>query len=515
MYTTPDEFKARYATLQATFASGKTKSVEWRKWQLKQFWWMMEDGEEALVAAMKGDLHRHPYESITVEIRAVKATVLEMLDHVEEWAKGEVPAAPGLLFRLMGKTWIRSEPYGVVMVIAAWNFALASLILPALAAVAAGNCVVLKPAEGTARTQNVLAELANKYLDSEAICAVTGGPQETAAMLEYKFNHICFTGGSRVGRLVAMAAAKHLTPTILELGGQAPAIVTRSADIELAAKRLANTKLANGGQVCLCVNHVFVHPDIHDQFVQRTVYWLQQFLREGTDQMARIVNEHHFDRVTGLLGKTEGTVVYGGDSDRTTRFVHPAVVTEVSVLDSLMSEELFAPILPVIKADVDAALATITSMPHPLALYIFSRDRQEIDRILDATNSGGVTVNDAMLHSAVPSVPFGGVGESGHGAYGGKWGFDAFSHQRTVLFMGGSWVDKVLSMRYPPFNMANLKYLALSKPKFRRGEAMAEQRRKQRGFPIGPLITLILGGYLMRDYLGISTLINRIVERYP
>ena len=294
-------------------------------------------------------------------------------------------------------------------------------------------------------------------------------------MLETKFNHIFYTGGAKVGRIIATAAAKHLTPVVLELGGQAPVIVTKSANIDLAAKRIAHAKLTNGGQVCLNGNHVFADAAIHDQLLDRLQYWFDKFLEKGNEQFATIINERHFDRISGLLKSTAGVVVYGGELDRDRKYIKPTIVRDVMTDDSLMSEELFAPIAPVIVADVERAIRIVKSMPPPLGMYIFSKNQAEIDHILDNTTSGGVTINDLMIHAGVPHAPFGGVGESGYGSYHGKYGFDAFSHTRTVV-APPTWLEMVMNFRYAPFDMKNAKFADIKsnlvgKP----GETMEQQ----------------------------------------
>lgn len=319
---------------------------------------------------------------------------------------------------------------------------------------------MLKPSELAPVIQELLVDLVPKYLDPSAIRVVTGGPAETGHILTHKFNHIFYTGGGKVGRIIAEAAAKHLTPIVLELGGQAPVIVTKSANIDIAAKRIAHAKLTNSGQVCLNANHVFADPAVHDQLIERLRYWFDKFLENGDDSLSAIINERHFDRVSGLLKSTAGVVVYGGSTDRSRRHVQPTVVRDVMIDDSLLSEELFAPITPIVVADVDRAIRIIGSMPHPLGLYIFSQHQGEIKHILDNTNSGGVTINDIMLHAGVPNAPFGGVGESGYGSYHGKFGFDAFSHTRTVV-SPANWMETLLSFRYRPFDPKNLKWLAV------------------------------------------------------
>jgi aldehyde dehydrogenase (NAD+) len=260
------------------------------------------------------------------------------------------------------------------------------------------------------------------------------------------------------------------------LQGQAPVIVTKSADVDLAAKRIAFIKLTNSGQVCLNCNHVFADPAVHDQLLARLQFWFDKFLEKGPEQFATIINERHFDRIAGLLKSTSGVVVYGGELDRERKYVKPTIVRDVMTDDSLMSEELFAPIAPVLVADVERAIRIINSMPAALALYIFSKDQAEIGHILDHTSSGGVTVNDCMMHAGVPHAPFGGVGESGYGSYHGKYGFDAFSHTRTVV-APPTWLEMVMSFRYPPYDMKNAKYAdikssLIGKP----GETMQQQQ---------------------------------------
>lgn len=405
----------------------------------------------------------------------MKGDILENLENFATWAKDDVPDA-GFVMGTLGRARLRKEPLGVALILGAWNFPMLLCVMPMVAAIAAGNCVMLKPSELAHNTEQLLLELIPKYLDQEAIQVVTGGPQETTMILEKKFNHIFYTGSNTVGKIVAKAASKYLTPVVLELGGQAPAVVTKSADVDLAAKRMAYAKLLNVGQICLNVNHVFVDPAVHDQLIQRLIFWYEEMQKDGEEDFSRIINERHFDRIITLLDKTDGQIAYGGDTNREKKYIKPTIVTDVTTSDSLLSEELFAPIAPIIKADVDDAITTINSMPHPLGLYIFSKDQKEIDHIIDSTTSGGVTINDIMIHAGVPNAPFGGVGESGYGSYHGKFGFDAFSHTRTVV-APPTWLEKVMSFRYAPYNMDNRKYFDVkNKLGFKKGETMEDQR---------------------------------------
>lgn len=473
------KFELTYDTLWSSFSAGKTKNVKWRKWQLKQLFWLIDENEEALLSAMTEDLHRHPFESLSTDINETKTEILEMIENVDKWSKGEAPKNAGFMFGTIGKAWIRKEPFGVALVIGAWNFPLGTLFGPAIAAIAAGNAVLLKPSELAPSCEKLITELVFRYLDTSAIGVVTAGPDDMATVLKPRYGFIFYTGGSRVGRIVATAAAKHVTPTALELGGQAPGIVTRHANIDLAAKRLANAKLMNLGQVCVNVNHVFVDPEIYDALLERLIYWMSKFVDEGSETLARMISRRHFDRVSGLVEKTEGSIIYTGIHDSSTNAFHPTIVADVTMEDSLISEELFGPVLPVIKANMSDAIEFINQRPTPLGMYIFSEKKSEIDHILNSTNSGGVTVNDVAVHADVPSAPFGGVGESGYGSYHGKWGFDTFSHNRTVLHMPGSWVEYLTKWRYPPFSMANRGEVDIARPKFRKGETMADQRESK------------------------------------
>lgn len=331
VYTTPEQLDNAYTTLHKTFKTGKTKSLAWRKWQLKQLFWMIADNEEAIARVLKTDLNRHEFESYSGDIEGVKKDILNTLAHVEEWAADEIPDA-GFLFGTLGSARIRKEPLGVALIIGTWNFPFILTVCPLVAAIAAGCCAIVKPAETVVATQDLIAALIPKYLDQEAIRVVTGGPKEATMILERRFDHIFYTGSTKIAKIIAAAAAKHLTPTVLELGGQAPCIVTPSADIETAAKRIVFSKYLNNGQICLSANHVFVDPSIHDKFVERAIHWLGQYLEDGGEGDAvRIVNEQNYDRLVGLLKQTEGKIVYGGKTDREDKYIQQTLVTNVTM----------------------------------------------------------------------------------------------------------------------------------------------------------------------------------------
>ncbi|KAI6377894.1 hypothetical protein MCOR25_002411 [Pyricularia grisea] len=477
-YSTQAEVDDAHRTLHATFRTGLTKDLAWRRWQLKQMWWMMDENTDRIFDALKADLNRHQFESLFTDIRAVKSDIISHLKNLEDWTSTQ-PINTGIPFgsKLL-KARVRKDPLGVAFIIGAWNYPLMLLLQPVISAIAAGCCVLLKPSDLSAHCERLLQELVPKYLDPRAIRVVTGGPAETAYMLEKRFNHIFFTGSTKIGRVVAAAAAKHLTPTVLELGGQDPAIVHKTADIDYSARRIAYSKFQNAGQVCLSVNHVFVDPAVAEDFIERVSYWSAKFVEgDAKDHLCRIVNDRNFDRLCGLLDATSGKVAHGGARDRETCYMQPTVVRNVTMADPLLSEELFGPILPVVVATPEEAIRAIDAGPSPLALYIFARDDAFVEHVLDRTLSGGVTVNNVMVHAGIGDAPFGGVGDSGHGAYHGRHGVDSFVHHRPVV-QTPSWLDKLIGFMYPPFDMAHAGKMAVKNSLgFKKGETMEDQRR--------------------------------------
>ncbi|KAH6616459.1 Aldehyde/histidinol dehydrogenase [Boeremia exigua] len=475
LYSSRDDIDKAVRILRATFRSGRTKDLKYRKWQLKQLYWLVADNHEAIIDALHKDLGRPEFET-RLNIKGMQDDIVYHIKHFERWARGETPKS-GFIFSNVGRTHLRAEPRGLVFIIGPWNFPDTLTITPLAAAISAGCTALIKPSELAANFTDLFVKLAPKYLDSESYALVTGAASETQYMLSHKFDHIFFTGSTPVAKHVAAAAAKHLTPTVLELGGQCPAIVTKTANVDLAAKRIAAAKFMNAGQICLSVNHVFIDPKVHDDFINRLKHWNQSFTSNGeSDAMCTIINDRNFGRLEGLLNKTQGNVVYGGSGhDRNLLKLKTTVVDNVGLGDSLLSEELFGPLLPIMEADSKQAVEMINNLPHPLGLYIFSHDQSEIDYVLDNTLSGGVTINDTLLHAGVPEVPFGGVGDSGMGAYHGKYGFDTFTHLRAVVQMP-DWLDKFMGFRYPPYDLTKSNPMTtFSAPPFKRGETLQDQ----------------------------------------
>jgi aldehyde dehydrogenase (NAD+) len=444
------------AGLRATFDRGHTRPLQWRMGQLRALERMVNENSDAIVSALQADLGKPSFEAWAAEIGVALRDVKEMMKHVSGWMRTERVGAP--LIVQPGKGEIYKDPLGVVLIISAWNYPFNLAIAPMLGAIAAGNAVIIKPSEVASHTSAVIARLMGDYLDTEAIRVVEGGIPETTTLLGERFDHILYTGNGTVGRIVMTAAAKYLTPVTLELGGKSPCYVHRSADLKTTCRRIAWGKFTNAGQTCIAPDYILVDETIHDQFIEQMVKTLHQFYGDDPQQgqrLCRIINERHHDRLMRLIDS--GDAVIGGTGDRDDRYIAPTVLTNVSPDSPVMSEEIFGPILPVLKVgSVDDAVTFVNARPKPLALYIFTGDDHVAKQILSRTSSGGATVNHTMLHFAVSDLPFGGVGESGMGAYHGRASFDTFTHRKSVLkkpFM----IDP--SIMYPPYDDSKEKWI--------------------------------------------------------
>lgn len=440
--------------VRATFNNGSTRPLAWRKHQLERMIAMLEENEEDFLQALAHDLGKPRPEGFITDIAFVISEIELMLKNLKKWNKPERVPTP--LVSMPAKSRRIPQPLGVVLVIAPWNYPVQLLLVPAAGALAAGNAVVLKPSEVSSATSTVLARLVPQYLDPTAVAIVEGGVAETTALLEQRFDHIFYTGNGTVGRIVMATAAKHLTPVTLELGGKSPVIVDKSANVRVAARRIAWGKWLNAGQTCVAPDYVLVHRDIETQLVEELRNTLVEF--HGVDphrspDYGRIVSPRHFDRLASLLA--DGQAVIGGQVNADERYIAPTVMTDVRLDSRLMTEEIFGPLLPIIPVgDVQAAVRFITARPHPLALYVFAEDRQVIDNVVTNTTAGGVTVNGTILHLTSPHLPFGGVGESGMGAYHGKSGVRLFQHMKPVLTRGTR-IDP--SLAYPPYTDKKIK----------------------------------------------------------
>jgi aldehyde dehydrogenase (NAD+) len=453
---TPSPAARIVAELRAAFESGKTKSYDWRMQQLGALAHMLDEHREDLLGALEADLGKSRHEGWLAELILCPAEAAHARKHLRSWMEPIKVPTPKVL--QPAKCSVRPEPLGVALILGPWNYPLQLMLLPLIGALSAGNCAVLKPSEVAEHSSHLLAELVTRYLDQDCVRVVEGGAEAATSLLQQRFDHIFFTGSDAVARKVMIAAARHLTPVTLELGGKSPAIVERSADLSVTANRIAWGKFVNAGQTCVAPDYVLVERPVEEALLAQLIRAIRHFYGDDPRQSpdyARIINERHHQRLVRLM---EGCrVMHGGEHDPASRYFAPTLLRETRVDSPVMTEEIFGPLLPVVPVDsVRDAVAFVHSRPRPLALYLFTRDRAIADQILGATSSGGACVNDAVVQLAAHELPFGGVGESGFGAYHGRQGFETFSHRRGLL-------DKSfkldLELRYPPYDEQKVKWL--------------------------------------------------------
>ncbi|MCV7221141.1 aldehyde dehydrogenase family protein [Mycolicibacterium elephantis] len=439
--------------LRETFNTGRTKDLAWRKQQLEAMERLVTENEDAIAEALHQDLGRNRFEAWLADIASTAGEAKDAAKNVRKWARRRYRLLE--LSQLPGRGWVEYEPYGTVLIIGAWNFPFVLTLGPAIGAIAAGNTVVLKPSEVCPASSALMAELVPKYLDNDAIAVVEGDGAVSQELIAQGFDHICFTGGTEIGRKVYEAAAPHLTPVTLELGGKSPVIVSADADLDVAAKRIAWTKLINSGQICIAPDYVLADAKIRDQLVDKIRDAVTKFESENPDGK-RIVNERHFNRLTSALAATKGDVVVGGGSDPAKLSIQPTVVVDPDPAEPLMTDEIFGPILPVVTVkSLDDAIGFVNSRPKPLAAYLFTKTKSIRERVIKEVSAGGMVINHLLFHFATNKLPFGGVGPSGMGAYHGKYGFEQFSHKKTVMTKPTR--PDVGAFIYPPYTEKALK----------------------------------------------------------
>jgi aldehyde dehydrogenase (NAD+) len=433
--------------LRKTFATGRTRDVAWRKRQLLALERMVTENEPAIAAALEQDLGRKPFESWLADIASTAGEAADAAKHVGKWTKRKHRLLEKA--QLPGRAWIEYEPFGTVLVIGAWNFPFALTLGPAVGAIAAGNTVVLKPSEVSPASSALMAELIPRYLDNDAIAVIEGDGAVSQELIAQGFDKLCFTGGTEIGRKVYEGAAKHLTPVTLELGGKSPVIVAADADIDVAAKRIAWTKLINSGQICIAPDYVLADAKIRDELVTKIGEAVAAF-EAGNSGGKRIVNERHFGRLTAALAATKGTVAIGGGSDAANIEIQPTVVVDPATDEPLMTDEIFGPILPIVTVgSLDEAIDFVNSRPKPLAAYLFTKAKSVRERVIKEVPAGGMLVNHLLFQFSTTKLPFGGVGPSGMGAYHGRFGFEEFSHRKSVLTKPTR--PDLTAMIYPPY----------------------------------------------------------------
>jgi aldehyde dehydrogenase (NAD+) len=443
---TEEQVAQTVARLRATFAGGRTRELRWRLDQLAAVRKLLDESEDQIAEALASDLGRPAHDAWLGDVASSKAEASYARKHLRRWMRRRRTGMP--LSMRPGRAFYQYEPLGVVLVIGPWNYPMYLTLGPLIGALAAGNCAVVKPSEHAPATSALLARLIPEYLDADAVAVLEGEAATTQALLEQGLDHAFFTGGPEIGKRVMEGAARHLTPVTLELGGKSPVIVAKDANLQVAARRIAWTKLLNSGQTCIAPDYVLVEEPVRDELVELITSTVQAF-RAGEQGGLRVVNERQFDRLTGLLGTSSGRVALGGASDRGTLTVQPTVLVDPDPESPVMTEEIFGPILPVLTvASLTDAIAFVNGRPKPLAAYLFSSSKESGERLLAEVSSGGAVINHLSMHCLVPQLPFGGVGNSGMGAYHGEWGFQTFSHRKAVLAKPAR-PDPMLM--YPPY----------------------------------------------------------------
>jgi aldehyde dehydrogenase (NAD+) len=436
------------ARLRQTYSTGKTRSVEWRRAQLRALEKMIAENEPAIADALAKDLDRSPFEAWLADAATTAGEARYAAKHVKKWVRRKHRLLE--LAQLPGRGWVEYEPYGTVLVIGAWNYPFYLTLGPAVGAIAAGNTVLLKPSEIAQASAALMAELVPRYLDRDAIAVVEGDGAVSQELIAQGFDRVFFTGGTEIGRKVYEGAAPHLTPVTLELGGKSPVIVAADADVDVAAKRIAWIKLLNAGQTCVAPDYVLADATIRDELVEKIGQAITKFRAQEKTSGLRIVNQRQFDRLTEYLATTKGTIALGGNSDASTLRLEPTVVVDPDPDEPLMSNEIFGPILPVISVQsLDDAIRFVNSRPKPLSAYLFTKTRAVRERVIREVPAGGMLVNHLAFQVSTAKLPFGGVGASGMGAYHGRWGFEEFSHRKSVLTKPTR--PDISSFVYPPY----------------------------------------------------------------
>ncbi|KAF9016430.1 aldehyde dehydrogenase [Hymenopellis radicata] len=458
VYTPLDQIDSVRDDLDATFRSGRLSSIDYRKYLLTQIAYMLRDNTVAIEDALFSDLGKPKFEVHMLEIDLAITEIAIVLKNLSKWAAPEKPA-----FSLVWSATRRvvyKQGKGVCLIVGPFNYPISVCVRPIVSAIAAGNTVVFKPSESTPAMSALFVEMFPKYIDPGVLRVVNGGVEVMEKLLDMRWAHLVFTGSTRVGRIVSIAAAKTLTPVTMELGGKSPVFIHPSCDMQIAARRILWGKVLNAGQTCIAPDYVLVPKELQAEFVGALKKAHDEFYPDGPlvpGAMGKMVTVEAFKRVAGLLKATQGTIAFGGDADEVAKAIAPTVVVDVPFDDALMSEEIFGPVLPIISVDtLDEGIEFVNKGEHPLAIYVFAKDEQFKKKVISQTQSGAISMNDVVLHAASHELPLSGIGASGSGALYGKYGFDTFTHFRASMDPP-NWLDMVLGIRYPPYTERNIK----------------------------------------------------------
>ena len=427
------EYNTIVEAQRAWFRTGQTLDVSFRIEQLKKLKSLIINHEEKIKEALFLDLAKPTFETLLAELDFVLHDLAYQISQVRRWAKPQKVKTP--LLHFPASSYIYPEPYGCVLVISPWNYPFQLAMAPLVGAIAAGNCVMLKPSEYSPATSRVLEEIINPNFDPGFMRVVQGGAEETQALLQQRFDYIFFTGSTAVGKIIMKAAAEHLTPLTLELGGKSPAIVDPSANLKVSARRIIWGKFFNAGQTCIAPDYLWVHESLKDQLARELTAAIHSFFGDDPSQSedyGRIISKRHFDRLTSFIQPSQ--ILCGGQTDEQTKYIAPTILQNVGWHDPVMQEEIFGPLLPVLTyKNTSDVIAFLKQSEKPLAMYIFSKDKGFINTLLTQTSAGGVCINEPLSHITSKHLPFGGVGQSGMGSYHGYYSFTTFSHNKSVM----------------------------------------------------------------------------------
>jgi len=452
------------ATSRAAFLSGKTRSLAWRISQLQNLLKMLDENEAAICEALGKDLRKPKQECISLEIEYMRNDVRGCINNIESWIADYYVEKN--IVTLLDTTLLHYDPLGVVLIMGAWNYPIQVTLGPLAGAISAGNCAIIKPSELAPASSSIMATLIPRYLDKECFQVVEGGIAQTTELLVERFDYIFFTGSGPVGKIIREASNKHLTPVTLELGGKSPVYIDDTADLEITVRRLLWAKCINLGQTCIAPDYLLCSKEVQVKLVERMKFQIEEWYGKDpqkSENLCRIINKRNWERLNNLLSSTKGKVEIGGQTDPDDLYIAPTVITEVSEDEALMKEEIFGPLLPIVAVkSVDEAMEFINKREKPLTLYVFSSNKKTQNAFKTNTSSGSMVVNDAVVHLSVETLPFGGVGASGMGAYHGKYTFSTFSHQKSVLVRDFSAIGEYLGeTRYPPYQDWKIKRLGL------------------------------------------------------
>ncbi|MEW6992045.1 aldehyde dehydrogenase family protein [Colwelliaceae bacterium 6441] len=445
--------------LHKQFANTRiTHDISWRKKQLLQISKLVSENEKLWLAALQSDLAKPTLEAWITEVSSITADVKHVIKHLKKWAKKRRVSTP--IIAQPGHSYIKPEPLGTILIIGAWNYPLQLTLAPLIAVISAGNTAIIKPSELAPATSSLLSKLIPHYLDNNAVSVIEGGVEETTELLKYPFDHIMYTGNGEVGRIVMRAAAKHLTPITLELGGKSPVYIDESADLTMTAKRLAWGKWMNAGQTCIAPDYILMTETNLSDFIDSLKEQILAMFGKDVKTSAsygRIINLRHTKRIALYIN--DGELLHGGEVDEAALFIEPTIILNPDLNSAVMNNEIFGPILPIITVkNFEEAKAFVNARDKPLSSYIFTKNKQQSDTWINEISSGQQAINDVMMFNAVPELPFGGVGPSGIGQYSGKAGFENFSHLKSVLYRP---FIKDLPMRFAPYSRLKFSLLRL------------------------------------------------------